>query len=87
MQQWMRVRLGEPMAARDLATVSSGLTAASLLSPDPAWKDWAPISQEGAEAAMRGDYAGAKQSCRKCHQLYQDRYREKFRTRPMPTAR
>ncbi len=84
LQKWMKVNIGTPMAAGDLAAVSVALEKAASMSPDPAWGEWAASSKAGAAAAKKGDLAATKASCKSCHEKYKDAYKEKFRARLLP---
>ena len=84
MQKWMRTHVGNPMSAKDMEAVATGLDKAAALSPDPSFTEWAPISKAGADAARKGDLAGTKASCKNCHDKYKNAYREKYRTKAMP---
>jgi hypothetical protein len=80
----MQDNIGAQMADGNLAAVAIGLDKAAAMSPDPSWTDWVKISKDGADAARKGDKAGAKASCKSCHDKYKQLYKDKYRTRPVP---
>jgi hypothetical protein len=84
MQKWMQDNIGAQMADGNLAGVATGLDKAATMSPDPSWTEWAKMSKDGADAARKGDKAGAKASCKSCHDKYKQAYKDKYRTRPVP---
>ena len=83
LQKWMRSNMGAALAANDLPALAKALDHAVTLSPDPSW-NWSALAKEGADAAKKGDLAGAKASCKKCHDAFKDKYKAQFRTRPIP---
>ncbi len=83
LQKWMRANMGAAMAAGDLPTLAKSLDKAATMSPDPSWT-WAAIAKTGADAARKGDTAGAKASCKSCHDAYKDKYKAQFRTKAVP---
>jgi len=80
---WMKANVGGPLAGNDLPAVAKGLSAAGKLGPAefPKWKS---IADEGAAAAAKGDLAGAKASCKSCHDAYKKDYKEKYKDRVVP---
>jgi hypothetical protein len=80
LQQWMRGYIAVATATADTVSLARALDLVTAYSPDPTWS-WAAISKAGADAARRGDLAGAKASCGKCHALYLGQWRESHRTR------
>jgi hypothetical protein len=84
LQKWMRANVAGPLSANDLATLAAGLEKTAKLAPDPAWSSWATLATSGAAAAKRGDIAGARASCKGCHDAWRDAYRERYRLRPVP---
>jgi len=84
LQSWMRSNVAAPLAANKTEVLAAGLAQAAKLSPDPAWSSWATIAQSGAAAAKRGDIAGARASCKSCHEAWREAYKTKFRLRPVP---
>ncbi|WP_394829754.1 hypothetical protein [Pendulispora albinea] len=80
LQKWMRVNMGPALAANDLPALAKVLDKSGGLSPDPSW-EWAAIAKAGGDAARKGDLAGAKASCKSCHDKYKESYKTKFRTK------
>jgi len=80
LQKWMKGNMGVALAGNDLPALAKALDKAATLSPDPSW-EWASIAKTGAEAARKGDIAGAKASCKTCHDKYKDPYKSQFRTK------
>ncbi|WP_394849486.1 hypothetical protein LZC95_18825 [Pendulispora brunnea] len=80
MQKWMKANLGAALAGNDLQALAKSLDKSATFSPDPSW-EWAAIAKAGADAARKGDVAGAKASCKTCHDKYKDSYKSKFRTK------
>jgi hypothetical protein len=84
LQKWMRANVAGPLSANEMAALAVGLEKTAKLAPDPAWTTWATLAMSGAAAAKRGDIAGARASCKGCHDAWRDAYREKYRLRPIP---
>ena len=83
LQKWMRANMGAALAAGDLPTLAKSLDKTAALSPDPSWT-WTAIAKAGADAARKGDTAGAKAACKGCHDAYKDKYKSQFRARAVP---
>lgn len=83
MQAFMRASVAGPLASRDDATLAGALDRTGKLVPDPAWASWVASAAAGAEAARKGDVAGARASCKACHDAWREAYREKYRARPI----
>ena len=60
--------------ARALDTVAS--------KPVAGYSQWSGIAAAGAAKARAGDIEGAKESCKKCHALYQEKYKQTMRNAP-----
>jgi len=84
LQGWMRANVAAPLAADDAAALATGLEKAAKLSPDASWSSWVSIANAGAAAAKKNDIAGARASCKQCHDAWRDAYKSKYRTRPIP---
>jgi hypothetical protein len=82
LQKWMRTNMGPALANNDMPGLAKALDHAAGFSPDASWT-WAQMAKAGAEAARKGDVAGAKASCKSCHDAYKDKYKTQFRTRPV----
>jgi cytochrome c553 len=79
----MRGNVALPLAANKLSDLADGLDRTARLSPDMAWASWSTIASKGAAAARNGDIAGARASCKSCHDAWREAYKAKFRTRPI----
>ncbi len=44
----------------------------------PEFSDWNAISDRGKAAAEKGDLAGAKATCKECHDAYRNDYKTKY---------
>jgi len=44
----------------------------------PEFSDWDAMVAKGKEAAEKGDLAGAKASCKTCHDAYRNDYKTKY---------
>ncbi len=84
LQDWMRKNVASALASNDAASLSSALEKVAKLSPDPAWASWVSAANSGAEAAKKGDIAGARAACKTCHDAWRTTYRAQFRMRPIP---
>jgi hypothetical protein len=82
----MRVHVAYPLAANDTASLARSLEKTARLSPDPTWKSWVVFARDGAAAAQKGDVAGARASCKGCHDAWRTLYRERYRQRPVPPS-
>lgn len=90
MQKWMRTKLVAANAAGDMPALAAALDKIAKLSPDSSWngtdvdQSWDAISKVGAAAARANDPAKVKAACQACHDAWKDKYKEMFRTRPVP---
>jgi hypothetical protein len=88
LQAFMEKQVQEPFDAGDLQAVSKALQRVAKLSPDPAWNNakpsWAVMANEGATAAASADPDETGASCKACHKAFRKKYKEAFRTRPLP---
>jgi hypothetical protein len=84
LQDWMRKNVASALASNDAASLSVALEKAAKLAPDPAWATWVSAASSGAEAAKKGDIAGARAACKSCHDTWRETYRAQFRMRPIP---
>lgn len=50
---------------------------AALDPKDAAFANWTAIAEKGKKAAIRDDLAGAKATCKECHDAYRDSYKTK----------
>jgi hypothetical protein len=60
--------------ARALDTIAS--------KPVAGYSSWSSIAATGAAKARAGDIDGAKESCKKCHAQYQEKYKQTQRSAP-----
>ncbi len=81
MQGWMKGVMARAVASGDGDKIAQALnTVASK--PVAGFDSWSAIAAEGAAKAKAGDIEGAKNSCKKCHGLYQKKYVDTMRDRP-----
>ena len=71
----------------EVAILASGLTAADeeegqCPKQEAPWQEGPWQQDKGAEAAKAQDMAGARDSCKQCHQLYSDHYKKTMRDKP-----
>jgi hypothetical protein len=79
MQRFMRAAME---TAHTADTLTSGFTLVAGMSPDPEWA-WVAIATRGADLANAGEIARAKAQCVACHDSYRERYRARYRGRPL----
>jgi hypothetical protein len=82
LQRWMREKMAPALAANDAAALAVALDKMAKFSPTPG-PEWKTMSETAAEAARKGDVAGARKSCQGCHNAFKAQYKEKLRTRPV----
>lgn len=80
LQKWMRANMGPALAANDMPALAKALDQSASYSPDASWT-WAKMAKDGADAARKGDVAGAKAACKSCHDAYKDKYKAQFRAK------
>src|SRR5438309_2064121 len=89
LQKWMRTNMAPANASGDMPALAAALDKAAAFAPDPSWngKDpkasWDAIARAGAAAARANDVAGAKSSCKTCHDQFKQKYKDTFRTKPV----
>jgi hypothetical protein len=81
MQGWMKGVIGPHTSAGDTEKMAKDLDYIAA-KPPPGMGSWSAISKEGAAKAKAGDVDGAKASCKKCHDLYKEKYKTTMRDRP-----
>ncbi len=81
MQGWMKGVIGQSTSRGDTEKMAKDL-AYIAAKPPPGMGQWAAIAQDGAAKAKAGDVDGAKVSCKKCHDLYKDKYKTSMRDMP-----
>jgi hypothetical protein len=81
MQGWMKGVMASAVSSGDKDKIAAALnTIASK--PVPGYDQWSGIASAGAAKAAAGDIDGAKESCKKCHALYQKKYKDTRRDQP-----
>ncbi|MEO7111795.1 MAG: hypothetical protein ABI183_15240 [Polyangiaceae bacterium] len=85
LQKWMRQNMAPALAAGDNAGLAAALDKVTKISPDASWTTWSTLAKQGSDAAKRGDLAGAKASCKGCHDAYKDKYKSQYRTKAPPS--
>lgn len=88
LQGWMEKNMDEATKAGDTKALVGAFQQVAKFVPDPKWNQgdnsWASISKAGADAAAKGDLAGAKAQCKSCHKAFRDKYKASFRTVALP---
>jgi hypothetical protein len=82
MQGWMRGVMGRAMQSGDKEKIAKGLNTIAAKPPAGDYGQWSGIAAAGASKAAAGDIDGAKQACKKCHALYQKKYKSTQRDQP-----
>lgn len=80
LQGWMKSTMGPAVSGGDTAAVAKALEYVAAHAP-PGMPNWASIARDGAAKAKAGDLAGAKASCKSCHDQYKSRYKAEMRAR------
>lgn len=83
LQAWMKSVMAAASSSGDGAKLGAALDKVAS-KPPPGMSDWATIAKEGADKAKKGDIDGAKESCKKCHDAYKDKYKDEMRDRAWP---
>ncbi|MEO8800394.1 MAG: hypothetical protein ABI551_21055 [Polyangiaceae bacterium] len=84
LQKWMKQNMAPDLAAGDNAGLAAALDKVAATNPDPSWTTWSTIAKQGADAARKGDVAGAKASCKGCHDGYKAKYKAQYRMKAPP---
>ena len=84
LQKWMRQNMAPALAAGDNAGLATALDKVAANSPDASWATWSQFAKQGADAAKKGDTAGAKAACKSCHDAYKDKYKAQYRMKAPP---
>lgn len=82
LQRWMREKMAPALAANDAPALAVALDRMAKFTPTPG-PEWKTISETAADAARKGDVAGARKSCQGCHNAFKATYKQKLRTRPV----
>jgi hypothetical protein len=83
LQGWMKAVMAAASGSGDGAKLGAALDKVAS-KPPPGMPDWAKIASDGSAKAKKGDIDGAKDSCKKCHDAYKDKYKDEIRDRPWP---
>jgi len=81
MQGWMKGVMARAVAGGDKDKIAAALNTIAA-KPPPGMGSWTGIAAAGAAKAAAGDIDGAKVSCKKCHSLYQKKYKDTMRGNP-----
>lgn len=81
MQGWMKSVMASATSSGDATKIANALSYVAG-KPPPGMGSWVSISNEGVAKAKAGDIDGAKASCKKCHDLYKEKYKTTMRDRP-----
>lgn len=72
-------QIGGAAGSGDTAAMAPLLERTKGMQPnDPAFAGWKELAEQGRAAAAGGDLAGAKATCKTCHDKYRDSYRTKY---------
>jgi hypothetical protein len=83
--KWMKANMGAPLAAEDFPTLAKSFDAlASSPPPGRDYAQWSSTAKAGGAATVRQDAARVKQACKQCHDLYREKYKKEFPSRPFP---
>lgn len=85
----MEDEIDHALEAGDLEGVAAALTKVAKMAPDPSWNEGGPkgfrgMAEAAAAAAKANDIPTLQQSCKTCHKAFRKKYKEQFRTRPLP---
>ena len=78
MQGWMKSVLAKAAGSGEAKELANALDVVAS-KPVAGFDQWVAIAKEGADKARAGDLDTVKASCKKCHSLYQKKYREEMR--------
>jgi hypothetical protein len=82
--KWMKPNIGAALAGQDFPTLQKNLDFVAGKVPSADYTQWADLAKTGSAAAAKQDLKGVKASCKSCHDLYKDKYKKEFLTRPFP---
>jgi len=80
-QKWMKANMAPAVASDDAHALAKNLEYVAARAP-AGMPNWGPIAKTGATKATAGDIAGAKASCKACHDQYKAKYKTEMRDRP-----
>jgi hypothetical protein len=52
--------------------------------PSRDYPQWGSIAKSGSDAAAKAEATGVDAACKKCHDLYAEKYRKEYPLRPFP---
>jgi hypothetical protein len=88
LQGWMNANMDANVDKGDMKALAAAYEKLAGWAPDPKWNDgdtgWSKIAKAGADAAKKGDAVAAKAQCKTCHKAWRSKYKEQFRTKPVP---
>ena len=88
LQGWMETQMDPPSDKGDMKALAAAYEKLAKMAPDPKWNEgesgWSKIATAGAEAAKKGDTVAAKAQCKTCHKAWRSKYKDTFRTKPVP---
>jgi hypothetical protein len=88
MQAWMEKEMEGPEDKGDTKALAVAYEKLAGMAPEPKWNEgetgWAAISKAGADAAKKGDMVAAKAQCKTCHKAWRSKYKDSFRSKPLP---
>jgi hypothetical protein len=76
----MKANMAAAVAGEDAPALAKGLEYIAAHAP-AGMPNWASIAKSGAAKAAAGDVAGAKTSCKSCHDQYKAKYKAEMRDR------
>jgi hypothetical protein len=76
----MKANVAIAVASEDAPGLAKGLEYIAAHAP-AGMPNWASIAKGGAAKAAAGDVAGAKASCKTCHDQYKNKYKAEMRDR------
>jgi cytochrome c556 len=76
----MKANMAPAVASEDGPALAKGLEYIAAHAP-ATMPNWASIAKTGAAKAAKGDIAGAKASCKTCHDQYKAKYKSEMRDR------
>jgi cytochrome c556 len=76
----MKTNVAPAVASEDAPTLANDLDYIAAHAP-AGMPNWTTIAKTGAARAAAGDIAGAKASCKSCHDQYKAKYKAEMRDR------
>jgi hypothetical protein len=88
LQGWMEKEIDAALDKGDMKALAAAYEKLAGFAPDPKWNDgengWSKLAKDGAAAATKGDAVAAKATCKSCHKAWRSKYKDSFRTKPLP---